>query len=679
MTARLTRLGFAPGMMTLALLAGCTSGAPQRPQPIAAPAAMPAPTGVSMVGDTADTVFIGGETPVPAYTAPGQPPARRGDIRISFPAADVGVVAKAVLGDLLKLGYTIAPGVSGNVSLVTPAPIARSAVLPAFETALKNAGLALVADNGGFVIMPVGAAQASGLRAPDGIGYASEIISLSFINADELKKLLDSVVPGVVTATDAAHNTLTIAGTSGQRSSARDLVRQFDVNWLRSMSFAYLVPQRTDSRLIVPELEKLINAADAPTRGLVRLIAMEKLNGIIAVSTQRQYLEDVKRWVDVLDREGTSNEARLFVYRVQNGRARDLVRTLNAAFGKSGSSEDSATNADPFASPTAANDAQRAPASTAPRTSSENSVAASGGPASLAARISSDEINNAVIVFGSPRDFAIVEDALRKLDIPPFQVLIEAAIIEVSLTDELRFGVQWNFQTGDSNFALGQGTTATPTRILPGFSYFYGGNNINATLNALEERTNVNVVSAPKLVVLNNQTAALQVGDQVPVLTQSSQSTVGNSAVIDSVEYRDTGVILKVTPRVNSGGLVLLDVAQEVSDVQSSANTLVRSPTIATRRIATSVAVQDGQVIALGGLFRDSKSFGKNGLPILSRIPVLGSLLFGNTTNMQKRTELIILLKPRVLRTADDSLAITEELRAKLRTLEPFKTKGQIP
>ncbi|OYW86460.1 MAG: hypothetical protein B7Z20_07350 [Sphingobium sp. 32-64-5] len=266
---------------------------------------------------------------------------------------------------------------------------------------------------------------------------------------------------------------------------------------------------------------------------------------------------------------------------------------------------------------------------------------------------------------------------------PPLQVMIEAAITEVGLNDGLRYGVQWNFATGQSNFALTEGNTANPTRVFPGFSYFYSNNNdIRATLNALEERTTVKVVSAPKLMVLNNQTAALQVGDQVPILSQQVSTPTGiggGLATSNAVEYRDTGVILKITPRVNVSGAVLLDVSQEVSDVQPTRTGVSNSPTISTRRVATTVSVQDGQVIALGGLFRDNKSFGKNGLPILSRIPILGGLLFGNNNNTQKRTELIILIKPHVLRTPDDLTAITEELRAKIQSVEPFKTKGKIP
>jgi general secretion pathway protein D len=668
-------------------LSACTVKAP--PIPIAVPQTPDIVTESERAREVRTTI-LAGEAPPPTTPRINQETPQRGDIAFNFPSTDVAVVAKSVLGDVLRVGYTIAPSVTAKVSFVTPGSVARSSLLGLLETSLKNAGLALTPIASGYTIQPIAAAQASGPVPPEAIGYGTEIIALQFINADELKKLLDSVLPGVVTATEPGRNAITIAGTTGQRQSARDLIKQFDVNWLRNMSFALLIAQRTDSRLIAPELEKLINAPDSPTRGLVRLIQMDLLNGILAISAQPQYLEDVRRWIDILDREGENNEARLFVYRVQNGRARDLARTLNTAFGNSGSETGSGIESDPFAVSDAASTTSNAPRpiptqvrlTEAGRVS--GTMAASGMNATAAngfkGRISADEVNNAVVVFGTPRDFAVVEDAMRKLDVPPVQVLIEAAITEVSLTDDLRFGVQWNFLEGKSNFRLSDTGGAVTQSVAPGFSYFLSASDISATLTALEARTNIKVISAPKLLVLNNQTAALQVGDQVPILTQQQQSVdQGNGNIINSVEYRDTGVILRVTPRVNVGGLVLLDISQEVSSISTQTSGAANSPVISTRRVATSIAAQDGQVIALGGLFRDSKSFGTNGLPILSRIPVLGSLLFGRTNNMQNRTELIILLKPHVVRTVDDGRAITEELRSKLRTLEPFRTQGIIP
>lgn len=641
------------------------------------------------------STIIGGEAPVPTTPRPAQTKPRPGDIAFNFPMADVAIVAKSVLGDVLHKDFTIAPGVTTQVSFVTPGRVARESVLGLFETALKNAGLALTPVASGFLIQPVGAAQAP--VAPDAIGYGSEILTLQFINADELKKLLDSVLPGVVTSTDPTRNAVTVSGTTGQRASARDLIKQFDVNWLRNMSFALLVPQRTDSRLIVPELEKLINAPDAPTRGLVRLIQMERLNGILAISAQRQYLEDVRRWIDILDREGASNEAKLFVYRVQNGRARDLVKTLNSAFGMGGGS-DSSGPIDPLAAQNDLNTTQNAPRPVVAGTNTNNagpgsrdaggasgsSTGTPGGSAGAAAsnftgRISTDEVNNAVVVFGTPRDYAVVEDAMRKLDIPPTQVLIEAAITEVALTGDLNYGVDWNFIQGNSTFVSGAGTPALPSANTAGFAYFLRTSDISTTLRALESRTNIKVISAPKLLVLNNQTAALQVGNQVPIQTQQQQAVgTGNGNIVNSIEYRDTGVILRVTPRVNASGLVLLDISQEVSSVASLSTGGIASPTIATRRIATTVAVQDGQVLGLGGLFSDSKTNGSSGLPLLNRIPILGAL-FGKASTVQERRELIVLIKPQIVRTPEDGRAITEELRAKLRTLEPFRTQGRIP
>ncbi len=673
-------------------VAGCAV----RPAPV--PIAMPEPPPLVVLAEASTdlrSTIVGGEAPVPQVPRVTEARPKPGSFAFNFPTADVAIVAKAVLRDVLRENYVIAPSVTTQISFVTPGPVARESILPLFEASLRNGGLALTPMASGYLIQPTASAQS--VVTPDTIGFGSEIITLQFINADELKKLLDSVIPGVVTSTDPIRNAVTIAGTTGQRASARDLIAQFDVNWLRNMSFALLVPQRTDSRLIVPELEKLINAPDAPTRGLVRLIQMERLNGILAISAQRQYLEDVRRWIEILDREGESNEAKLFVYRVQNGRARDLVKTLNNAFGTGGGADDNGPD-DPLTTQNDLNTTQNAPRpinsssqSESPGSAQRNSGARELGAAAgsnagqvqastnFSGRISTDDVNNAVVMFGTPRDFAVVEDAMRKLDVPPTQVLIEAAITEVALTGDLNYGVDWNFIQGNSTFVSGAGTPAPPAANTAGFAYFLRSSDISATLRALESRTNIKVISAPKLLVLNNQTAALQVGNQVPIQTQQQQSVgTGNGNIVNSIEYRDTGVILRVTPRVNASGLVLLDISQEVSSVTSLTTGGIESPTIATRRIATTVAVQDGQVLGLGGLFSDSKSNGSSGLPVLSRIPILGAL-FGRATATQERRELIILIKPQIVRTPEDGRAITEELRAKLRTLEPFRTEGRIP
>ncbi|MGC1301077.1 MAG: hypothetical protein WA840_01775, partial [Caulobacteraceae bacterium] len=287
-----------------------------------------------------------------------------------------------------------------------------------------------------------------------------------------------------------------------------------------------------------------------------------------------------------------------------------------------------------------------------------------------------------VVAYATPREYALIEDALRKLDIPPLQVVIEAAISEVTLNDELKYGVQWFFQAHGNQYGLTQSSTSTAAAAnLPGFVYstISTNGNIAATLNALSTVTHVNTLSAPNLLVLNNQTASLQVGDEVPISTGSAVGTVtANAPVVNSVDYRDTGVILRVTPRVNSSGLVLLDISQEVSEVDNTASTIadnpIDSPVISERKIATSIAVQDGQTIALGGMIQDQITTTRTGVPILSAIPILGALV-GSRDNTRARTELLVLLTPRVIRGPDEAQVITEELKQKIKWVEPLRPK----
>jgi general secretion pathway protein D len=291
--------------------------------------------------------------------------------------------------------------------------------------------------------------------------------------------------------------------------------------------------------------------------------------------------------------------------------------------------------------------------------------------------ITSDDGNNSLVFFSTPRQYGLIQDALRQLDVLPLQVLIEAAITEVTLTDKLQYGVEWRFGGSGGIATLTNGTTNALVQAFPGFSYFFanGNGNIAMALNELSDITHVKVLSAPKVLVLNNHTAALQVGDQVPILqaqvTSTSGSIDGSLPITNEVDYRDTGVILNVTPRVNDSGLVLLDISQEVSDVSSTTTSAINSPTIQERKIASSIAVKDGQTVALGGLIRDKDTQEKNGIPYLNQVPVLG-FLFGNTSGEHDRTELLILLTPRVVRNEHDVQTITDELREKIHATVPL-------
>jgi general secretion pathway protein D len=307
----------------------------------------------------------------------------------------------------------------------------------------------------------------------------------------------------------------------------------------------------------------------------------------------------------------------------------------------------------------------------------ENASASSRNLQTPPVRIVADDKNNALVIYARPRDYRMIEDIIRRLDVVPLQVLIEATIAEVTLSDSLQYGLQYYFKTGASKFEFnnintGNLTAADIAGVFPGFNYALTASNQAVVLNLLRSVSKVNVISAPQLLVLDHRTASLEVGQQVPIITQTAQSLITTDApAVNSIEYRNTGVLLQVTPRVNSTGLVTLDIDQEVSDVANTTSSSLDSPTINDRHITTSVVVRDGETIALGGLITENHSDTRNGIPVLSDIPLIGAL-FRNTSRSTGRTELFVLLSPTVVRNPIDANQMTNDLRDKMRALKPL-------
>ncbi len=295
-------------------------------------------------------------------------------------------------------------------------------------------------------------------------------------------------------------------------------------------------------------------------------------------------------------------------------------------------------------------------------------------------RVVADEKNNALVVFARPRDYRMIEGIIRKLDIVPLQVLIEATIAEVTLNDTLQYGLAFFLKSGRNRFEF---TTATSgslaqadiTGVFPGFNYVLNAGTSQEIISLLSTISNVNVISSPQLLVLDHQTAALQVGNQVPIVTQQAVSVITSGApIVNSVQYRNTGVVLQVTPRVNSSGQITLDIDQEVSDVSTTTTSTIDSPTINDRHFVSSVMVQDGQTIALGGLISENHNDAKSGIPVLSEIPLIGAL-FRQTSRTVKRTELLVLLAPKVVRNPKEAHDLTEELRDRMRSVKPLQNE----
>ncbi|MDX1483416.1 MAG: type II secretion system secretin GspD [Alphaproteobacteria bacterium] len=654
--------------------------------------------------------------------APRRALARRGPdggITLNFVNAEIAEVARAVLGGILSLNYAVDPAIKGAITLQTSRAIPRDAVLGAFENALNVAGAALVPGTDLYRIVPRAKAPTQGapttIAGDDAVstaGYAVRIVPLRFVSAGEMAKILTPLAfKGTIIRVDSTRNLLILGAPAPELRSLEDMIAVFDVDWLAGLSLALVPLDFVNPEVLVKEIQEVLGKEkDDPLTGILRFVPLTRLNAVLVISTQPAYLRRAEDIIAKLDQGGSGTERQLFVYRVQNSDASQLAETLGRLFGattgttttdvrgalapqleparttiRSGAQPSTQTSSAP--SSTASTQSTGSTAASRARTGTTGGAAprrtTGPGPAFTIdgtdqIRVVADKANNAILVWSTPADYRMVLSVLRKLDQIPLQVLIEATIAEVTLNETLRYGVQWFFRSGDSSAFLTRagdvGSLSDPSfAAFSGFTYFLNNANVKVILDALESVTDLNVISSPQLMVLDNQTATLQVGDQVPVLTQ--QLTTAEDSVTNTVEYRDTGIILNVTPRVNVGGLVSMQIEQEASLVSEDVTTEgLESPTFRQRRITSTVAVQSGETVALGGLIQETRDRSESGIPGLRDIPGLG-FFFGGKSNENVRTELLVLITPQVVRNQREVRRVTEELRKRLRTVIPLGTK----
>ncbi len=705
----------APGLTPLEQPAGLQPAAPRISGPIP-------------VNHTGERVFVDRGTVGGSAAARSSPPPagavsdQTGDVTLNFVDTDIREIVRTILGTTLKLNYTIDPRVHGTGSIETTTPLARSALLPALETLLNQNGATVVQRNGVYNVVPVAVGNISNQSAAGGIGAGAQVVPLRYTSAKDLAKMLEPYVGegGKITA-EAASNALLVTGDAAVRQTLVGLIRAFDIDILSGRSYALFPVGDDDPAKLAGELEKVLQAqAEAPLASIVQVLPMARVNAILVVSSQPRYIDAAERFFRLAGRVEDATARAWHVYYVQNGQSSDLEGLLQRAFtpgnvsatppppgstapgaGQQSLGFGNATGSTPgvggaaggISTTGAAGQAGGAgatgglgssiPAPTAAAAetpATEPLSAETGGGANANVnriRIIANRTNNALLVYATPAEYSVIEGMLHKIDIIPLQVLIEATIAEVDLNDQLQYGTQFFFKTDHVAETLGSTGTGGPFNppfpplgSLPFPStlpYFVLSKSPNFALAALSAVTNVKVLSAPEIMVLDNQPARLQVGQQVPVLTGTATSTLAAGApVVNSVDYHETGVIMQVTPRVNTGGLVSLDIAQEVSDVaQQATNTITGSPTFDDQVFRTRVAVQDGQTVGMAGLIRDNVSHGNSGLPFIKDIPVIGTL-FSTQANSRMRTELLVLITPHVVHDQRDARALTEDLRSQL-------------
>ncbi|GGC02108.1 type II secretion system protein GspD [Marinobacterium zhoushanense] len=609
-----------------------------------------------------------------------------GDITFNFQDAEIGEIVKTILGDILQVNYILDDRVRGAANMQTTRPITRDALIPTLEKLLQVNGAALVDQGDFYEVVPIDSINGGTVSLKANLsadrGYQLLVIPLRYIGAQEMVKILEPMKPqqGLLEA-DERRNLITLAGTQAELINLRETIKVFDVDQLQGMSVGLFRLQSVDPEQLMSELEVIFgDSAEGPLAGVVRFLPIERLNALLVLTAQKKYLTDARAWIRRLDRTEGAQGLGMYVYYVQNGRAESMAEMLSSLFeGQRRSRQETEANQPAQPSQPAA-DATEGQGGGGVISRSEASQSA---PANLDVGdvdIIADNENNALLIMASPTDYDKVYRAIQKLDVLPLQVLVEATIVEVSLQDELQYGLNWFFKSHLGNSSKGIGTIgSSPIQTAAGlsadaasatFEVFKAGQT-RALLNLLASDSRLNVVSSPSLMVLDNHTAEIRVGDQVPIRTSSTTNTASDDLnTTSTIQYRDTGVLLEVTPRVNAGGMVVLDITQEVNDVaEDTTSSDIDSPTIIQRRINTSVAVQSGETLVLGGLIKENKTNGGEGVPFLRHMPVVG-WAFGSRGKSVNRTELVVMITPTAVTDTADAREVTREYRNKLRGLE---------
>lgn len=646
----------------------------------------------------------------------------KGDgVEMNFEGADVQTVAKTLLGDILQLNFVVDPRVQGNVTLASAGPISRKDVLPAFESVLRMQNAAIVRSGDLVKVVPMAEASGSGaISVGTGEpGFGVSLVPLRYTSASTVAKTAESFMsrPGAIRVVQS-RNLLLVQGTTAERQAALDVVATFDVEWLQNQSVGVYPLKSTSPETMIGELERVFETSEGGLgQGVIRFQPISRMNAVMVVTKNPKLLAQTTQWVRRLDRSDTTGTT-LRTFKLKNGKATEVAKILNDIFGQKSGSGDSATkqlapgvesaqarmdalggassasgmNANGVTNASNTSDNRGAGTITAAFESfsgrKSGEADASGSSSGNIPRgtfqnlrISADAGNNAIVVYSNQEDYRVVERALRDIDRPLTQVAIDATVAEVTLTDGLQYGVQAFLTSKDVGLGKDNGAVsllsagqdmaqgALLQKVAPGLNLLLGSaSQPRVILNALSNITDVKVLSSPSIVALDNQPALLQVGDEVPITT-SSATVLTNAAtpIVNTITMRNTGVILKVLPHVHANGSVQLEVDQEISNIVNPDQQTL-TPTIAQRRVHSTVSVTSGQTVLLAGLISERSQETKSGIPGLREIKFLGDV-FGNTSKTKTRSEIIIFIKTQLIRSSVDASAVTEEFRDRLQTM----------
>ncbi len=680
-----------------------TPGTPPGSQPAAAESTTPA----------SQQTQPGSQTTPAGQAAAATPPGVSGGPGVGFRLenADLVQFINLVAGEL-KLNYVLDPTVKGVVTISTSGELKPADLFPILETVLKMNGATAVKVGNLYRIIPLVAApknplgvSTSGAALPADDRMMMQIIPLKFVFADDMSKMLAPFLSegGYATVLPAA-NTLILVDDSLNIKRLMEVLHEFDNSSFDTQRVRLIPVHNNVASALAPELEAIFATyALSEKQTPLRFVPLDRINAILVAAADPGAFAEVERWTEKLDQPTPADGIQTFVYRVQYSEADRLMKLLGALMGTSptagiqaGSSErgrGAGQGGTGLASLQESNFQQSSSgtaASTAAFGSAGTPESAMGPESKL--RIITDPVSNSIVVQGTAQQYAQIARTLDKLDIVPRQVMIEARVYEVDITGDLSFGLEYALEKRGTAAS----STSTPTGLQfsggttgssGGLSLSAGGvigstRELMSFLTASENHTRVRTLSAPTLVTTDSTQARIQVGESVPTLSSQGLAAggqiAGSSLFTSTVNNVDTGIILTVTPRITSTGLVSLQINQEISsEIPPASNTTIQSPSFSKRSVTTHAVAQDGQTIALGGLISYNYNKTTNRIPLLGDIPWLGAV-FGSTSYNTQETELIVLLTARIISTLPGATAATKELEEKLRDLRREFKKDEL-
>jgi len=579
----------------------------------------------------------------------------------------------------LGLNCIIEPDIKGKITIHTAGELNEKDLFPLFFQILEANGLTAIKegkfyriitmDNAPRASLPLLGDEAGGGEGRQGM--VMQIIPLHYIKTEEMVKILAPFISEKGSLVSHVNsNTLLLVDSSRNIEKIMKLVRSFDVDLFASIGHRLFKVKYVNSTSVAKIIsEVLLSYGDKDKK--IKIINLEKLNSLMVLSADENIFEKVDELLSEIDVPGNDAESHIYLYFLKNSQAADMGGLLKSIFTKkeeekikikktteTGNTKGETTN--PFSLGEKVNSVKL----TRKKTGSDFGSGALRGEI----KITEDSIRNALIIDAIPSDYRIVERVLKRLDILPRQVLISVTIVDVQLDDDLDLGVEWKYShrsddTQEHPSFLNIATGSAGLGFVIGQTLKW-----DARLSALASKKKIDIIATPSVLASDNIAAKIDISTEIPVASaqiQYDDSSNNTNKTQTDIQYRNTGIILNATPHINEYGLVTMDISQEVSE-QSKAVKVGNSsyPSFFKRSVKTTLTVNSGQTIAIGGLIREVKSKSSSGVPFLSEIPLIG-WLFGTKGKGVSKSELIILITPRVVGTPDDIDAVTAEFTKK--------------